>query len=138
MSMHIKQDILEVIENSPIELLELESEECALIRKKIVQLYCKPNNSGDVLWEDFKEYRYISDSDGWRLIKKFINRKCVLFFNKSDDKSMLLVNSGEDLEYILSETYGFEFYVTDLECSYLFCFNHHDILYGCGLASKWI
>lgn len=47
---------------------------------------------------------------------------------------MFLIRTGEDLNYLLSETYGFEFYITDKECSYLLCFNHHDILYGCGRA----
>lgn len=51
---------------------------------------------------------------------------------------MFLIRSGEDLNYLLSETYGFEFYITDKECSYLLCFNHHDILYGCGRAEGWI
>ena len=67
-----------------------------------------------------------------------VKSKCVLFFNKSDEKSMFLINSGNDLDFILSETYGFEFYVTDLDCSYLLCFNHHDILYGCGAAYDWV
>lgn len=84
------------------------------------------------------EYSCISDTDAWRLLKKLVKSKCVLFFNKSDEKSMFLINSGNDLDFILSETYGFEFYVTDLDCSYLLCFNHHDILYGCGAAYDWV
>ena len=39
---------------------------------------------------------------------------------------------------MLEETYGYEFYVTDEECTYLICFNHHDILYTCGRAIKWL
>lgn len=44
------------------------------------------------------------------------------------EKEMFLIQSGTDLDYILSETYGFEFYITNKQCSYLLCFNHHNIL----------
>ena len=59
-------------------------------------------------------------------------------FCSPEEKEMFLVQSGEDLNYILSETYGFEFYITDKQYSYLLCFNHHNILYGCGVAEEWI
>ena len=72
------------------------------------------------------------------LLKNWLKINVCFFFNKSDDKSMFLINSGDDLDYILSETCGFEFYITNLECLYLLCFSHHDILYGCGLAYDWI
>ena len=51
---------------------------------------------------------------------------------------MFKIKNGNDLYYLLSETSGFEFYITDFNYSYLICFNHHDILYGCGRAKEWI
>ena len=57
---------------------------------------------------------------------------------QKEEEEMILIQSGEDLNYILSETYGFEFYITDKQCSYLLCFSDHDILYGCGTAKEWI
>ena len=134
----IKENIIEVIKDSAIQIVELDSQKSDEIRKKINQLYCRKKNNVDVFWDDLLEYSCISDTDAWRLLKKMVKSKCVLFFNKSDEKSMFLINSGNDLDFILSETYGFEFYVTDLDCSYLLCFNHHDILYGCGAAYDWV
>ncbi len=51
---------------------------------------------------------------------------------------MFIISSGDDLNYILSETCGYEFYITNFICSYLICYNHHDVLIGCGQAEKWI
>lgn len=39
---------------------------------------------------------------------------------------------------MLSETWGFEFYVTNEQASFLFCFSHHDILYACGDVKIWL
>lgn len=51
---------------------------------------------------------------------------------------MFLIHSGSDLNFVLEETYGFEFYITDKKCTYLLAYNHHDILYGCGSAIDWM
>lgn len=132
--MSIKEDILEVVENTTFSIEETAADTSEYIRKKIVKLYCRSDNTRNVLWENFKEHACFSDPNGWRYVKELVNGKCVLFFNEAEDNSMLLINSGDELDYILSETYGFEFYVTDMECSYLLCFSDHDILYGCGSA----
>jgi hypothetical protein len=51
---------------------------------------------------------------------------------------MFQVPSGSSLDQLLSNTFGFEFYVTDLNADYLICFNHHDVLVGCGNAQQWL
>ena len=52
-----------------------------------------------------------------------------MFFNEIDERKSFLLRSGNDLFAILSETYGFEFYVTNRKATYLLAFNHHDYLY---------
>lgn len=134
----IKDNIYEAIKNSEIQIEEICIQDCDDIRKMISQKYCRNAGKTDVLWDDLLEYSSISDADAWKLFKCMVKRECILFFNKSDENCMFKIKTGSDLDYILSETYGFEFYVTDMECSYLLCFNHHDILYGCGLAYEWL
>ena len=81
----------------------------------------------------------IQDPEGWRLISRFVgSRPCVLFFDASDEAEMLEILSGEALQTLLAESYGFEFYVTDADATYLICFNHHDMLIGCGSARVWL
>ena len=50
----------------------------------------------------------------------------------------LVIVRRDDLVAVLGETYGFEFYVTNKEKSYLLVFNHHDILMACGDAKNWL
>ena len=35
-----------------------------------------------------------------------------MFFDNAEDKSIILINNGEELRILLSEMFGFEFYVT--------------------------
>ncbi len=81
----------------------------------------------------------INNSNAWSLIKDYVKEnKCIMFFNKSDDRNGFLISNGAELQKILEESFGFEFYITDENLSYLICFNHHDILYGLGKAKDWI
>jgi hypothetical protein len=61
-----------------------------------------------------------------------------LFFDLSEAIEMFHVPSGASLDQLLHNTYGFEFYVTDRDGTYLIGFNHHDVLIGCGTAGKWL
>ena len=61
-----------------------------------------------------------------------------MFFNKCDDEHAFLIANGVELQTILGESFGFEFYITDKDQSYVICFNHHEVLYGCGAAREWV
>ena len=61
-----------------------------------------------------------------------------MFFDDIEDKSIITISNGNELYKLLSEMFGFEFYITNFETDYLGGFNHHDCLFGCGTAKKWI
>ena len=63
---------------------------------------------------------------------------CVLFFDISDEVEMFHVPSGSSLDELLGNTFGFVFYVTDTNATYLLSFNDHDFLICCGSARKWL
>lgn len=135
----IKDEIHEFIVNNSILIEEVNDNICFKIRKNIDELYINKKERGVWLWEKLNCFDSICDKDGWKYIKEFVSEKsCVLLFNEFDEKAMFKLKNGNDLFCLLSETSGFEFYLTDINCSYLLCFNHHDILYGCGNAINWI
>ena len=135
----IKDEIKDLITNHTIEIEELNEHTCLRIRKVINELYVDKKKKGLWLWEKLIRFNYISDNNGWSYIKEFVlDSVCIMFFNEFDEKTMYKIKNGVDLNYLLSETSGFEFYITDFNYSYLICFNHHDVLYGCGNAIKWI
>lgn len=91
------------------------------------------------LWESFNDFDYYQSDIAWHLIKNFVGEKeCIMFFNQNEETEMFVLKSGKDLDCLLSETYGFEFYITDAKANYVICLNHHNILYGCGTAKPWI
>lgn len=131
--------IYKELKNSNIIISELESKERSDLLTKIRMKYINNTKKGIFMWEKFVDSIELNDCMGWSYIREFVgNNKCIMFFNQDEEKKMFIVLSGSDLLYILSETCGFEFYITNIDCDYLICFNHHNTLFGCGDAKKWI
>lgn len=117
----------------------LDSKEIQYIQKNIRKKYIDNKKEGVFLWEKLSEFKKKQDSELWKYISEFIGEtECIVFFNVEDDSNMIRLYSGDDLKFMLEETCGYEFYITDEKYSYLICFNHHDILYACGRAIKWL
>lgn len=135
----ISDHIVKELKDSNITIKKLELSERREILNLILQKYVIANEKGVYLWEKLIHYEAISDDMAWSYLRDFVkDDECIMFFNQEEEKEMFLIQSGTDLNSLLSETYGYEFYVTNKQCSYLFCFSHHNILYGCGTAEKWI
>lgn len=137
--LRISAHICNELKDSKVIIKKLDLCEKKEILNLIVKKYINIRERGVWLWEKFIHYETLNDDMGWSYIKDFVKHdSCIMFFNQEEEKEMFLIQSGTDLDYILSETYGFEFYITNKQCSYLLCFNHHNILYGCGVAEIWI
>lgn len=135
----ISTHICNELKDSKVIVKKLEMNERREILDSILKKYININQKGIWLWEKFIHYEALNDDMAWSYIKDFVkDNECIMFFNQEEEKEMFLIQSGDDLNYVLSETYGFEFYITNKQCSYLLCFSHHNILYGCGIAEKWI
>lgn len=135
----ISTHIYNELKNSKVIIKKLEIEERKEILDSILKNYINICKKGNWLWEKLIHYETLNDNMAWSYIKDFVqDNECIMFFNQEEEKEMFLIQSGDDLNYVLSETYGFEFYITNKQCSYLLCFSHHNILYGCGIAEEWI
>lgn len=135
----ISEHIYNELKDSDIVIEKIEFNKKKEILDMIFDKYINCNIKSTMLWEKFIHSEAINDDMAWSYIKDFINdNECIMFFNQDEEKEMFLIRSGWDLNFLLSETYGFEFYITNMDCLYLLCFSHHDILYGCGIAEEWI
>lgn len=135
----ISTHICDALKDSAIDLRRIDLTEREKIIEEVISKYVDPTKRGVCLWEKFIRYQSISDNNAWSYIKNYVkDNECIILFNQEEEKEMFLLRNGNDLDYLLSETYGFEFYITNRECAYLLCFNHHNILYGCGDAENWI
>jgi hypothetical protein len=105
------------------------------LRERIFSWYGR----SDRIWERVDGCASVQDSRGWEWIHEFVGaRSCVLLFDLSNEAEMFQVPSGPALHELLANTFGFVFYVTDTEVTYLICFNDHGFLIGCGSAREWI
>src|SRR3712207_2762173 len=106
------------------------------LRERVLSRY---GGRGKWLWETARNCASVHDPDGWRWISGFVgSRACVLLFDAGEEAGMFHVPSGPALESLLANSHGFEFYVTDMDASYLICFNHHDVLVCWGSARTWL
>lgn len=134
----ISRHISEETEKIGLHIRKLKKDEKEKLIIEIEKKYLFAKKSSP-MWDRLREYEFINDENAWSYLKNYIlDNECILFFNQDEEKEMYEISSGYDLHILLSETYGYEFYVTNKISSYLFCFNHHDILYASGDSKKWI
>ena len=135
---YLAEEILDVCTRLNYEASILNLSDSQQFFSDVVENFCCGNNSYP-LWEFLEDSRGIHDSKGWSWISKFTkDEPVVIFFEQSDDKSMIYIQNGSYFSEILGECFGFVFYVTDLECKYIICFTDHDVLIGAGTAVNWI
>jgi hypothetical protein len=91
------------------------------------------------LWESTRFPVAVQGASAWKWIGEFLGRRQgIILFNPSEEDVAFRIENGEALNLLLGETFGFEFYVSDDTLSFLFCFNHHDMLLAAGSAAGWL
>lgn len=136
--MKISENIKKVAEINDIFVEILPAEQVQIIKSSVFEKYIG-RKKGIFLWENFINATVVNNKEGWKLIADFVGRKkCLMFFEDSEDNNMIVLENGKALYKLLYEMYGFEFYITNFETEFVICFNHHDCLIGCGTAKKWV
>ncbi len=109
-----------------------------LIRSRVEDRY-SPGSRRWPIWETSRFRESVHDAQGWQWIGDYVGANpCYMMFNPDDAVDVFLFESGAAIKDVLADTFGFEFYVTDEEASFLFCFNHHDMLLADGSAAEWL
>jgi hypothetical protein len=94
--------------------------------------------TGLELWERFHCDVSQMRSDGWRMICGYAWDRPILLFKDGDRFHGYQFNSGVDLLAVLTNSPGFEFYVTNDDPSFVLCHNHHDYVIGVGACQPWL
>src|ERR1044072_2613879 len=85
------------------------------------------------LWDNLVDFSSSSNEKGWSMIAQFVgNNKCILFLEKIEGQCAIELENGDALNELLSNTFGYVFYVSNKDLEYLISFNDHDDLIGCG------
>ena len=91
------------------------------------------------LWENLTDRMGVDYEYSWEWINDFLDNKEVLFFfEPGDDRRVFRFYNGADVVDILNNSYGFVFYITDEQQSFLLSYNDHDNLIACGSAKEWL
>lgn len=91
------------------------------------------------LWTRLSTCGTIQNAEAWRWMGEYAGQRAVVvFFDAVEDDRMIEIASGMDLTRVLETCPLFESYSTDLDASYLLCFNHHDFLIAVGGAIPWL
>ena len=91
------------------------------------------------LWEYIENDVYVNDPEAWLWMKEFLgDEPAFFFFNPEDDKEIFRFQHAKAVVDVLEDCFGFEFYISDENLSYLLCFNHHDMLIAAGTAKQWL
>lgn len=135
----IYSEITEAADKLNINIKVLSEERTTNIIKNVKIKFANINANNRFLWEELQYSEAINDSRGWQYIGRFIKEsESIMFFNRDDEKHSFIFYSGDDIENILGESYGFEFYITNTNLDYLICFNHHAYLICSGTAQGWV
>jgi hypothetical protein len=95
--------------------------------------------AGVPLWETLSESVGVHDPEAWRWPARFAaSQSSLLAFNPDQEEKAFAFADGAELETVLGECSGFEFYVTNSSFDYVLCFNHHDVLVAAGTALEWL
>ncbi|MDB5356481.1 MAG: hypothetical protein JWN24_2934 [Phycisphaerales bacterium] len=136
--MHISNQIADAAKNAAKPIVLIGAEAVTHIRRRVILSYCNRFDTG-FLWEHLIGAEGIQDSAGWLRLKSLnVTAPVILFFNPEDDPAGFEFKSLPDVPAVLGECFGFEFYLTDREKSFVISFNHHDMLIGAGKAAEWI
>jgi hypothetical protein len=90
------------------------------------------------LWESLSSHVSVFHTDAWQWIGDYVTGKPTYLLIENKQATSYLFEDGTDIVNVLAKCSGFEFYLTDLPRSYLFCYNHHDYLIAAGDAILWL
>ncbi len=109
------------------------------------QSHCITNHNKDIPLNNFFDESVvgvhlpnISSKRNFFLQKFPIAGKCYFMFEREVNHNIILFENYENLRLVLENSYNFNFYIFSSEYNFILGWDTHEVLYGGGLASKWV
>lgn len=130
----LKNEVLRVALERNIDAQVIPPVQASKLSIKLYKRFTKGEKYHYPLWEHLQCTKSLHDQEGWRKLNLFIGGKndLVLFFEYKDSSTMIKFISARDIETVLSNSYAFVFYLTNMDGDFILCFNDHDYLIGVG------
>ncbi|NUE67745.1 DUF6756 family protein [Snodgrassella sp. ESL0253] len=137
---YIADDFIVEAKKLRISYKEINMQDALRIRNNVENLYCKKGYGA--LWERISIENFGFHTPNNKAIFKNlnaeINNEVIIFFEESTDKTFFKLKNIVDLMNVVNELFGFVFYITDENESFLLCRNDHEFIIGAGKAKKWV
>jgi hypothetical protein len=132
----IDQEIARAVGSPGIRGAALPHEDALRVLERLRERFARPRSFP--LWERAPATFSRQDAKAWSWIGEYFAGSSILLLEEEASARGFQFERGVDLQRVLEETFGFEFYVTDASCDAFLCFNHHDVLIAAGSAVPWL
>jgi hypothetical protein len=117
---------------------EVPMDRARIIRASVVSKFASGTTTWPI-WEHLTEQVAVQDADAWMWVGDYVgNNRTVILFNEVDETAMFEFEDGSQVVPVISESFLFEFYLTNPTSDYLISHNHHDFLIAAGSAISWL
>ena len=134
--MWTRDEIRTAIAHLGIDAIEVSADATKAALESLGRAFAKPGSAP--LWERLRNGVGFHDPDAWRRIAELEAAPALLLVEDSQGECGFRFANVADIEPVLADCFGFEFYVTNEKQTYLLALNHHDVLIGAGDAAEWI
>jgi hypothetical protein len=133
------EEVINAIKLLDINAKILPEDICTTILERVIKRFTNLKKYEYPIWENMISQKSVRGEHVWQLLAKVLNQKeIVFFFDNVDDKNMFLFPNGNVISDVIAESFGFIFYITNIENEFLLAYNDHDYLIGAGEAIAWI
>jgi hypothetical protein len=81
----------------------------------------------------------VQNEEAWRSISRFLDNSAhYMFYDHSCDHHGIEFYDGKKISDVLERCFGFPFYITDKNNTFVIGMNDHDYLIGVGIAVDWV
>jgi len=135
----MKNEIIKSIKELGLYANTCDQEYCSFLIIEVIKKFSKLPYYQYPLCSNMTDSISLFNPNGWQLIRSFeVESEKILFLEPEISKVCFQFENSLDVVSMLENSYGFVFYITNLNLDYLICFNDHDYLIGCGTAKDWI
>jgi hypothetical protein len=136
---YVIDEILTAASELGIEVKELSPEETVRVRSDLSERF--GDNRHLLTFGNMRDKISVQSPDGWEGLGEFLApTPHVLFYDGPGDldRSSVLIEDGSRIPDLIAETFGFPFYVTDLNQTFVVGQTDDDYMVGAGRARDWV
>lgn len=133
------QDIQTTMVNLKVEHTLMSSSVAKQLIENTVNIYMQNGKGKYPLSDYIEDYESLYDPQGWEQIGlPCSGKETIMFFEVNDEKDCVIFNDGKNVSLVLGEMYAFNFYLTDIDSTFLLTYTKHEYIKAAGCFKEWL